>query len=90
MSRSQFDSGCPCFKNFQKTKKTMKNNLHKKETFEDKSSRRYACWVKNNRKAWMFWKKRNRKIFRKKKKEELREYADSSQRSDGHDESECD
>ena len=57
----------------------MKNNIHKKETFEDKFSRNYACWVKNNRKAWMFWKKRNRKIFRKKKKEELREYVDSSQ-----------
>ena len=69
----------PPFKKIQKSKKTMKNNIHKKETFEDKFDRNYACWVKNNRKAWMFWKKRNRKIFRKKKKEELREYVDSSQ-----------
>lgn len=56
----------------------MKGNIHKKETFEDKFDRRYACWVKNSRKAWMFWKKRNRKIFRKKKKKELAEYVDQA------------
>lgn len=55
-----------------------KGNIHKKETLEDRFDRRFACWVKNNRKAWMFWKKRNRKIFRKKKKEELRDYGDYS------------
>ena len=43
----------------------MKGNIHKKETFEDKFDRKYACWVKNNRKAWMFWKKKTRKEFRK-------------------------
>ena len=43
----------------------MKSNIHKKLTFEDKFSRKYACWVKNNRKAWHFWKRRNRKLFRK-------------------------
>ena len=50
----------------------MKSNIHKKLTFEDKFSRRYACWVKNNRKAWRFWKRRNRKLFRQKTKESLR------------------
>ena len=49
----------------------MKNNLYKKATFEDKFDRKYACWVKNNRKAWHFWKRRNRKLFRKQMKEEL-------------------
>ena len=43
----------------------MKSNIHKKLTFEDKFSRKYACWVKNNPKAWHFWKRRNRKLFRK-------------------------
>lgn len=56
-----------------------KGNIHKKETFEDHFSRRFACWVKNERKAWRFWKKRNRKIFRRKKKEEIREYGDYPQ-----------
>lgn len=57
----------------------MKNNIHKKETFEDRFDRKFACWVQNNRKAWRFWKKRNRKLFRKKKKEEIREYGDYPQ-----------
>ena len=57
---------------FKKQKRPMKNNLHKKMTFESKFDRKYACWAKNNRKAWMFWKRRNRKIFRKKSKNELR------------------
>lgn len=57
-----------------------KGNIHKKEKFEEKFSKHWgACWVKNNRKAWMFWKKRNRKIFRQKKKEELRDYGDYPQ-----------
>ena len=47
--------------------KKMKNNIHKKETWEDKFDRKYACWVKNNRKAWRFWKKRTRRLFRKRK-----------------------
>lgn len=42
----------------------MKSNEHKRLTFEDKFDRKYACWVKNNRKAWMFWKKKNRKKYR--------------------------
>ena len=56
-----------------------KSNIHKKETFEDRFGRKFACWVKNNRKAWMFWKKRNRKIFRRKKRKEIREYDDYTQ-----------
>ena len=49
----------------------MKSNIHKKMTFEDKFDRKYACWVKNNRKAWLFWKRRNRRLFRKKMKDEV-------------------
>ena len=49
----------------------MKGNIHKKATFEDKFARKYACWVKNNRKAWRFWKRRNCKLFRKMQKEEI-------------------
>lgn len=44
--------------------KNMKSNIHKKETFEDKFDRKYACWVRNNPKAWAYWKRRNRKLFR--------------------------
>lgn len=47
----------------------MNRNIHKKETFEDKFSRKYACWVKNERKAWHWWKRKNRKDFRRKQKE---------------------
>lgn len=43
----------------------MKNNVHKKLTFEDKFARKYACWVRNNPKAWRFFKVRNRRLFRK-------------------------
>lgn len=50
----------------------MKGNLHKKMTFEDKFSRKYACWVKNCRKAWMWYKRQNHKIFRRLIKEEIR------------------
>lgn len=49
----------------------MKNNIHKKMTFEDKFDRNYACWVKNNRKAWRYWKKKNRKDFRKMMKKSI-------------------
>ena len=49
----------------------MKSNIHKKLTFEDKFDRKYACWVKNNPKAWRFWKRRNRKLFRKKMREDV-------------------
>ena len=51
----------------------MKSNIHKKETFEDKFDRMFACWAQDNRKAWMFWKKRNRRLFRKKGKKEIRD-----------------
>ncbi len=43
----------------------MKGNIHKKMTFEDKFDRKYACWVKNNRKAWHYWKRKTRKDFRR-------------------------
>ena len=43
----------------------MKGNLHKKMTFEDRFDRKYACWVKNNRKAWHWFKQHNRKQFRR-------------------------
>ena len=43
----------------------MKSNEHKKWTYEDRFDRDFACWVKNNRKAWMFWKKKNRKKYRR-------------------------
>ena len=45
-----------------------KNNIHKKETWENKFDRKFACWVKNNRKAWRFWKKLTRRQFRRKYK----------------------
>lgn len=38
-----------------------KGNIHKKETFEDKFDRNFACWVKNNRKAWHWWKRNARR-----------------------------
>ena len=50
----------------------MKGNIHKKMTFEDKFDRKYACWVKNNRKAWRWWKKKNRKDFRRMIKKEIK------------------
>lgn len=50
----------------------MKGNIHKKATFEDRFDRKYACWVKNNRKAWRWWKRKNRKDFRRKQKIEIR------------------
>lgn len=43
----------------------MKGNIHKKMTFEDKFDRKYACWVKNNRKAWHYWKHKTRRDFRR-------------------------
>lgn len=49
----------------------MKGNPQKKMTFEDHFDRKYACWVKNNRKAWHWWKRFNRKLFRRLMREEL-------------------
>lgn len=51
--------------------KMRKGNIHKKETFEDKFDRNFACWVKNNRKAWHWWKRKARRDFRRKQKKEL-------------------
>lgn len=48
-----------------------KGNIHKKMSFEDKFDRTYACWVKNNRKAWHWWKKQAKKEFRRKMKKIL-------------------
>lgn len=52
----------------------MKGNYHKKLTHEDKFDRYYACWVKNNRKAWRWCKRQNRKGFRRKMKEYTNQY----------------
>lgn len=54
----------------------MKNNIHKKETFEDKFDRRFAAWVQNNRKAWHYWKHKTRKDFRRLQKFLLRKDID--------------
>lgn len=48
----------------------MKGNIHKKLTFEDKFDRAYACWVKNNHRAWHWFKRKNRKKFRRIMKQE--------------------
>lgn len=40
----------------------------KKLSFEDKFSRQYACWVRNNPKAWSWFKRQNRRIARNKLK----------------------
>jgi hypothetical protein len=55
-----------------------KGNPHKKQTFEDKFDRNYACWVKNNRKAWRFWKKRNIKRYRQIEKKEIQDELNDS------------
>ncbi len=43
----------------------MKGNLHKKLTYEDRFSRHYACWVRNNSKKWRWYKRNNRRAFRR-------------------------
>lgn len=48
----------------------MKGNIHKKMTEEDKFSRWFACWVKNNRAAWHWYKHKTRRDFRRKMKKE--------------------
>ena len=48
-----------------------KGNIHKKMSYEDKFDRKFACWVKNNRKAWHWTKKQARKEFRRKMKKFL-------------------
>lgn len=54
----------------------MKNNIHKKETFEDKFDRHFTCWVQNNRKAWHYWKHKTRRDFRRLMKHMLRKEID--------------
>lgn len=41
------------------------NGFYKKVTFEDRFDRKYACWVKNNPKAWKYWKRKNRRSWRR-------------------------
>lgn len=48
----------------------MKGNPQKKFTFEDRFDRKFACWVKNNPKAWHWFKRQNRKKFRRIMKQE--------------------
>ena len=43
----------------------MKSNEHKKLTYEDRFDRMYACWVKNNPKAWAWFKRQNRRKYRR-------------------------
>lgn len=50
----------------------MQRGIFKKLTYEDKFDRAYACWVKNNPRAWAWWKRKNRKEARRKLKRELR------------------
>lgn len=47
----------------------MKSNEHKKLTFEDRFDRKFACWVKNNPKAWAWFKRQNRRKYRRMKKD---------------------
>ena len=49
----------------------MKNNIHKKMTFEDKFDRHFACWVKNSPKVWRWYKVQNRRKFRRIMKSEF-------------------
>ena len=49
----------------EKGEKMTKSNIHKKMTVEDKFDRKYACWVKNNNKAWRWWKVKTRRDFRR-------------------------
>lgn len=54
----------------------MQRGIFKKLTYEDKFDRVYACWVKNNPRAWAWWKRKNRKEARHKLKKELRSEID--------------
>lgn len=58
----------------------MKSNIHKKETFEDKFDRHFACWIQNNRKAWHYWKHKTRRDFRRLQKKLLRKEIDDWER----------
>ena len=56
--------------------------IHRKATFEDRFSRNYACWVKNNTKAWKWWKRNNRKALRRFLKELLEDELDEIEREE--------
>ncbi len=49
----------------------MQRGIFRKLSFEDRFDRKYACWVKNNPKAWSDDKRRNRRESRRKLKKEL-------------------
>lgn len=51
----------------------MKNNSHKKRTFEDRFIKRWCCSAINHPEGWAWWKRRNRKQNRIKLKKELKE-----------------
>ena len=57
----------------------MKGNIHKKMTYEDRFDRKYACWVKNNRKAWHWFKRHNRKQFRRLMNKEGKDIEDGTE-----------
>ena len=51
----------------------MKNNIHKKLTYESKFDRMYACWAQNHRSgAWRREKVRTRRLFRRISKKDMR------------------
>ena len=56
--------------------------IHRKATFEDRFDRKYACWEKNNTKAWKWWKRRNRKALRRYLKELLIDVVDEIEREE--------
>ena len=56
----------------------MKGNPQKKLTFEDKFSRKFACWVKNRPEAWRQAKQRARKQFRQIQKRMVEEGLDEA------------
>lgn len=49
----------------------MRKGFWKQLSIENKFDRKYACWVKNNPKAWAWNKSKNRKSCRRKLKEYL-------------------
>lgn len=51
----------------------MKNNSHKKRTFEDRFIKHWCCSATNHPEGWAWWKRRNRKQNRIKLKKELKE-----------------
>lgn len=58
----------------------MKKSVMNKITYEDKFDRKYACWVRNNKKAWRTYKRRVRKDYRLKMGRGLREQLAEAER----------